>query len=326
MKRESVLPSKGRRPLTSSVRSSLWPTMTLILLVLICGPAVGAQVAKTVSKPTLTIVPATAAVGATVQVAASGLPSKEVVQLQVCGQNAVHGSADCAAGAAVQLQSESNGTFSVPIAVVTPPTPCPCVVAAFSIPSALTVTTPIAIPGAPISSSPVSPPRVARSHLVVAKSELAGSTPIAAWFGFPATRILDLTITNMGAGAATSVHLIADLDSTPVLNTHLAPIEPGQTKRYEVSVTIPALSVGNMNLNGHIFTGDGQQRSFKVPVTIWPVGLLLVAIVLAQMILLAVRNIMRRRHERANPKPPGDPVTAQVGIVESPPTEQVTPV
>jgi hypothetical protein len=81
-----------------------------------------------------------------------------------------------------------------------------------------------------------------------------------------------------------------------------------------------------MNLNGHIFTGDGQRTSFKVPVTIWPVGLLLAAIVLAQIILLAVRNIMRRRHERKNPKSPTEAVTGEVPIVESPPTQQVTPV
>jgi len=160
----------------------------------------------------------------------------------------------------------------------------------------------------------------------VAKSELAGSTPIAAWFGFPATRTLDLTLTNTGAGPATSVHVIANLESTPVLNTHLAPVGPGQTKTYEVSVTIPALSVGNMNLNGHIFTGDGQQTSSKAPVTIWPVGLLLAAIVLAQIVLLAVRNIMRRRHVRNHPEQPGKALTGELPITESPATQQVTTV
>jgi hypothetical protein len=81
-----------------------------------------------------------------------------------------------------------------------------------------------------------------------------------------------------------------------------------------------------MNLNGHIFTGDGQQTSFKVPMTIWPVGLLLAAIVLAQIVLLAVRNIMRRRHERMNPEPPTDAVTGELPIVEASPTQQVTAV
>jgi hypothetical protein len=77
-------------------------------------------------------------------------------------------------------------------------------------------------------------------------------------------------------------------------------------------------------LNGHIFTGDGQQSSFKVPVAIWPVGLLLVALILVQMILLAVRNIMRRRHERNNRISPTEAVTGEVPIGELPQTEQVT--
>jgi hypothetical protein len=236
----------------------------------------------------------------------------------------VHGSADCAAVASYSVQADAQGAFSVPLTVVVPPTACPCVVAAFSVTSALTVTTPISIPGASSSPAPVSPPSVPRSHIVVAKSEFTGSTPFAAWFGLSATRTLQLTLTNTGAAPATSLHLIADLDSTPVLNTHLAPVGAGQTKTYEVPVTIPALSVGNLNLNGHIFTGDGQQSSFKVPVAIWPVGLLLVALILVQMILLAVRNIMRRRHERNNRISPTEAVTGEVPIVELPQTEQVT--
>ena len=278
------------------------------------------------AKPSLSVVPSTAAPGQTVAVSGSGFLARGTFQVQICGQNAVHGSADCAGVASASVQADAQGNLSAPVTVVVPPTACPCVVAAFSVTSALTVTTPIAIPGASATPSPVSPPTVPRSHLVVAKSELAGSTPVAAWFGFPATRTLDLTLTNTGAAPATSLHLIVDLDSTPVLNTHLAPLGPGQTKTYEVSVTIPALSVGNMNLNGQIFTGDGQRTSFKVPVTIWPVGLLLAAIVLAQMILLAVRNIMRRRHERNSPKPPTEAVTGELPMVESPPTQQVTPV
>ncbi len=286
------------------------------------GPASGAAAAR----PKMTVRPSTAATGQVVIVTSTGLPPRSIYQVQICGQNAVHGSADCAGVAAASIQADANGDLSVPLTIAVPPTACPCVVAAFSVTTALTVTTPIAIPGASTTPAPASPPTVPLSHLVVAKSELAGSTPVPAWFGFPATRTLDITLTNTGAAPATSLHLIADLDSTPVLNTHLAPLEPGQTKTYEVSVKIPALSVGNMNLNGHIFTEDGQQTSFKVPVTIWPVGLVLAAIVLAQLVLLAVRNIMRRRHERNNPKPPIDAVTGEVPIVESPSTQQVAPV
>ncbi|HEY1443471.1 MAG TPA: neocarzinostatin apoprotein domain-containing protein [Acidimicrobiales bacterium] len=305
-----------------SWRSLLATFTALVVLVVVPTGAVDAASAK----PSLSLAPATAASGQTVQVSGSGFPARSLFQVQVCGQNATHGSADCAGVASATIEADTSGNLSVPLTVVVPPTACPCVVAAFSVTTALAVTTPISIPGASTTPAPASPPTVPLSHLVVAKSELAGSTPVAAWFGFPATRTLDLTLTNTGAAPATSLHLIADLDSTPVLNTHLPPVGPGETKTYEVSVTIPALSVGNMNLNGHIFIGDGQQASFKVPVTIWPVGLLLVAIVLVQMILLAVRNIMRRRHGRNHPEPPTEPITGELPVVESPPTQQVTTV
>lgn len=303
-----------------------WQLVAVIGLVLTGLTALPHWAAGAGVKQELTVTPPTAAPGQTVHVTGTGLPPLVTFQVQICGQNAVHGSADCAGVASTSVQASTGGTFSAPITVVAPPTACPCVIAAFSVTSALTVTAPIAIPGTSASPAPSSPPTVPRSHLLIAKSELAGSTPVAAWFGFPATRTLDLTLTNTGAGPATSVHLIADLDSTPVLNTYLTPVAAGETKTYQVSVTIPALSVGNMNLNGHIFTGDGQQTAFKVPVTIWPIGLLLATIVLAQVVLLAVRNIMRRRHERTHPMPPSEDVTGELPIVESVPTQQVTPV
>jgi hypothetical protein len=301
--------------------------LVLLVLVLSAGLAVvPGLVAGATAKPELTVNPSAAAPGQTVQASGSGLPARSTFQVQICGQNAVHGSADCAGVAAASVQADANGDLSVPLTVVVPPTACPCVVAAFSVTSALTVTTPILIPGASSSPSPVSPPSVPRSHVEVAKSVLAGSTPLAAWFGLSATRTLQLTLTNTGAAPATSLHLIADLNSTPVLNTHLAPVGAGQTKTYEVPVTMPALSVGNLSLNGHIFIEDGQQATFKVPLAIWPVGLLLVALVLVQMILLAVRNIMRRRHERNYRIPPTEAVTGEVPTVEPPQTEKVTTV
>jgi hypothetical protein len=280
-------------------------------------------VAEATRQPQLAITPSTASASQTVQVTGSGLPPRSTFQVQTCGQNAVHGSADCAGVAAASIQAGADGTLSVPLTVVVPPTACPCVVAAFSVTSDLTVTTPIDILGASTTPAPTSPPSVPRSHIVVAKSELAGSTPVAAWFGFPATRMLELTLRNTGLAPGTSMHLIADLDSSPLLNTHLAPLGPGQTRTYEVQVTFPALSIGNLNLNGHIFTEDGQETSFKVPFAIWPVGLLLAALLLIQMILLAVRNVTRRRYERNNPTRPFDPATGEIPIAETSSTEPV---
>lgn len=302
---------------------------SVIAAVLICGAALlpgWLRADAAGNKPVVAVNPSTASIGQTVIVNGSGLPAHDIFQVQVCGQNARNGSADCATAATFTVQAQSNGAFAASVVVVTPPTPCPCVVAAFSVTSGLTITTPISVPGAPFSSSPVSTLQVPRSHVVVAKSELAGSTPIAAWFGFPTTRTLNLTLTNSGAAPATALQMIVDSGSSPVLNTHLAPVGQRQTRTYAIAVTIPALSVGNVNLNGSIFTGDGQKITFKVPLSIWPVGLLLAALVLIQIILLAVRNIMRRRYERNHPQRSLDPLAGAEPTVSSEPTEPMATV
>lgn len=148
-------------------------TALFFLFVLPNGAAPAAE-----TKPSLSVNPATAAPGQTVQVSGFGFPTRSVFQVQVCGQNATHGSADCAGVASASIATDPNGNLSVPLTVVAPPTACPCVVAAFSVTTALTVTTPLAIPGASLTPAPASPPTVPLSHLVVAKSELAGSTPV----------------------------------------------------------------------------------------------------------------------------------------------------
>ena len=48
-------------------------------------------------------------------------------------------------------------------------------------------------------------------------------------------------------------------------------------------------------------TGDGQTTGFKVSVAVWPIGLVAAGLIIAQMILLAWRNVARRRYERNNP-------------------------
>src|SRR6516162_7368514 len=102
----------------------------LVLAVgMVAGSASDTAVAAT--PPKLTASPVSAAVGQTVQATATGLSPHREYQLQVCGQNAVHGSADCAASDTVTTVAGSDGTLSMPIAVVVPPTPCPCVVASF---------------------------------------------------------------------------------------------------------------------------------------------------------------------------------------------------
>ena len=289
--------------------------VTILLFGFMSGSAIGA--AASAAAPVLSVTPMSGAIGQTVQVTGKGLPPGSIYQVQVCGQNAVHGSSDCAGAGAVSTQTDPEGTLSAPVQVVLPPTQCPCVVGAFSVTTASALTTPISIEGASTSPAPVSPPRVPVSHLVVVHAGFTGSTPAAQWFGFQATRTVALTVLNRGSAPASLLHLFASLGSTPVVSRRLTELGAGQVRTYDVPVTFPALTVGNETLIGHIVTRDGQLVGFKASVAVWPFGLLVAGLIIAQMILLAWRNVARRRYERKNlpSLEPEDPSTTETEAV-----------
>jgi hypothetical protein len=199
----------------------------------------------------------------------------------------------------------SDGTLIMPLAVVLPPTPCPCVVAAFATTTdAAPVTAPISIEGSNSSTAPILPAQTPAPDIVLVHAQMQGSMPIGSWFGLPVTRTLALTLRNAGTLPASSIDLFARLDSTPVVSTQLPGLGIGQQKTYMVPVKVPALTMGNLTLYGSVARGNGQLDNFKVPSPLWPFGLLIVAFLIVQLILLRVRKRMRRRRERTNPPAP----------------------
>jgi hypothetical protein len=252
----------------------------------------------------MTVNPPTAAVGQTVQVSARGLSPHSVYDLEVCGQNAVDGSSDCAVAGTVSTVAGADGTLSMPLEVVAPPTPCPCVAAAFPTTSnAAPVTAPLSIAGSSTGTAPIPPAQTPRPNIVVVDEKM-GSTPIGAWFGLPVTQTLALTVQNTGTSPAGSIDLFATLDSTPVVSQRLPGLGIGQQKTYMVPVKFPALTIGNHTLIAHVDRGNGQLENFKVPSSRWPWGLFIVAFIIVLLILLKVRNKMRRRRERMQPPAP----------------------
>jgi hypothetical protein len=253
----------------------------------------------------MTVSPAVAAVGQTVQANARGLAPNGDYDLQVCGQDAVNGSTDCAALDTVATVAGAKGTLTMPIEVVAPPTPCPCVVAAFATTgNANPLTAPISIEGVSSSTAaPISPPQTPRPNIVVVDAKM-GSMPLAAWFGLSGTQTVALTLLNNGTEPARSIGIFATIGSTPVVSRQLPGLGVGQQETYTVPVKIPALTVGNGTLVAHIDRGNGQLDNFKVPAPHWPWGLFIVAFIIIQLILLKVHNKMRRRREQKNPPVP----------------------
>jgi hypothetical protein len=293
-----------------------------LTLAVISAPATAAP---NPAKRTFTVSPATAAVGTSVTVSATGLTDHALYQVEVCGNDVALGSTDCAQNGAVTAVVLPTGGFTTSLAVVAPPKSCPCVIAGF--PTApmgqgQPLTTPITIEG--MASGPVVqtlPPSGPKVRVVDA--HLEDSTPVMEWFGFPATRTLALTLKNVGNAPATPITVFASLGATPLFHQPVPGLAPGRERTYMVSVTFPGLLVGGNTMNGHVLTGIGLNTPFHVSTSFWPFGLLLVFLVLVQMVLLLVRNVMRRRHEREAKNASLDPATSEVPVVDPTPTEEV---
>lgn len=271
----------------------LWVALVAIGLA-IAGPSVLAG-AATPPHPLLTASPTTAAPGTTVQVTGSGFLGKHLYQLQICGNDAVDGSVDCDQAQAAMALTTAAGAIDTTLAVVVPPAPCPCVVAALSVGNESLVTAPLTIPGAP--SAPVAS-HIIQERVVVKNVELVGSTQPSEWLGFGADRTLEVTVQNVSPLSLQPITLIASIGGTPLMLPDLPGLAPGQVHTYSLAVAFPALSVGHTTLTGRIGVMGGQFASFRVGISFYPWAIPVLAIVVVQGILLLVRNLLRRRIRR----------------------------
>lgn len=287
------------RALTHWPERARWRTGLVLgavvgLLVLLVAP-LGAS-ATTAPSPQISVSPSAASAGATVQVSGSDFPAKRLYQVQVCGNDAALGSTDCDQSSAVTVATTSLGELSTPLPVVIPPMPCPCVVAVQSYTGGLFLTTPLAIPGAPTEPAIVRP--ASSGKIVLRTVELQGNPSPKEWLGFSASRTLVLTVQNVGSLPIPTTTLIANIGSTPIELPSLPGLAAGQTRTYRLPVSFPALSVGKTVLSGQIGVLGGQFATFKVPISFYPWAIPLVAIVVGQGLLLAIRNLLRRRIRR----------------------------
>jgi hypothetical protein len=94
-------------------------------------------------------------------------------------------------------------------------------------------------------------------------------------------------------------------------------LDPGRVTTVFVAVHVPAFSIGRLTIVGHV-TGGERPVSFEVPFSIWPYGSLIAALIALQIVLLALRNRARRRHEAQTPTGygPSDAANAATDRVE----------
>ena len=239
--------------------------------------------------------------GATFKVRGEGWSPGSLVQVEVCGAEARSGSSDCAVATAQILVANDSGIIQGRLSVVVPPSPCPCVVRAFTQDSDDIATTPIEIPGAPTDhpgDGTVTAPALRR--VAVQKVVLRGSDTFATWWGAPAHRTLEFEVVNTGSVAIDDASISLRAGPTDDPNGFVPPVkidrlEVGESKPFSVPIEFPALSFGEQRVIGTV-NGTSQPTVFAASTTTHPWLLIIVpSVIILQLLLLLTRNIVRRR-------------------------------
>ena len=249
--------------------------------------------------PLVVVQPTVQSPGSSVKVIGQNLPPNTNVQVQICGNDALNGSGDCALSTAQEVTTSNEGLFQTSLIVSIPPKPCPCVVLLLDFSTPVTPMAPIDIIGAPFKS----PSATNVQKLQIVNAYLTGSGPWSSWFGAPPQRTLVISIRNPNAAPYAdpplqlSVGAQADTTSNRVTTYRLSTIGPHQTKTYEVRVTFPAFSIGEHEVVGTV-GGVGLSRTLVVNTWLFPWGLLVVLVVLIEVVLLSLTRFIRERRRR----------------------------
>ncbi len=223
--------------------------------------------------------------GQTLTVKLTGWAAGNVV-VELCGNEARRGTADCAVGTSATTFVQDKKTATVMLNVAKPPIGCPCVVAVRPVAGGTPVTVPVKVAGMTTLSSPELGAVAGSRRVTVLRVAVSGSG-FAEQFGGPARRTLRFTVRNDGATAVTDPPLALAAgrgsDPTEIVNAPpLGTLEPGAERSYEVPFTLGAPAFGRYSVRGEItgldepiaFTGHTASYPWAVPV----VGVLLVGV------------------------------------------------
>lgn len=264
--------------------------------------------AQASGRPAVTVTPERAAVGDRVEVTVRDWPAGSVT-VELCGNQARRGSADCAitAGAAGPVPSE--GVATIALDIVEAPAACPCVIRATG--SGARASTPIDVDGAPAVPAASQGDETSTAQTdVVRRLEIDHVAIVdhgdwGALFGAAARRGIELKIRNAGtvtieAPALTLAMRRGDSTPIPVRAPTLGPIAPGETVELSVPFHLPTLSMGSYRVEGRLDGGDEPEQFVATTGTV-PWGLLIVGGLVAYLVLLrvVVSLILRWRRRAA---------------------------
>lgn len=252
-------------------------------------------------------------IGQQVTVTGSGWPASTMVTVQLCGNQAMNGSADCDQASTASVGVRGDGTFGTRLTVGRPPAPCPCVIKATGESSAHQFLARIKILGLPEVEprDRVGLPEITRL-VRFREASLERTGGWTTWFGAAPTYRLVVTLENTGNVALHDLPISfawgRGADPTGFVAAPDVPsLEAGAETTLEVPVTLDALAIGGYDVLGRI-DGIGAPVETRVHTTTYPWGLIVVpGAILAQLTLLSLRNRLRtwiqRRERRRAPVP-----------------------
>lgn len=249
--------------------------------------------------PTLTLSDNLVLPGTRVMVRGDHWTPGATVTIRVCGNLGLDGSVDCDQASSVAQRIWSDGTLQMPLAVNTPPSPCPCVVSVALLDGGDARATPIRIIGALEAAPAAKAPAAKGRTLKVRKVEVTREVDLAQAMGGAAPRVLVLEVENTGDYAVERARVKAAWgkgdDPNHLIHTpKIARIEPGTTETIRVPFDLDTGSVGTYEVRGDVGV-VGNRATFSTTTSQWPWGLFVALVILVQIVLLAIRNRVRAR-------------------------------
>ena len=285
-------------------------------------PSAGAQS----SSPTATVSSTSLALGERVLVRGQGWPARTLVHIQLCGNDAANLSADCDLPHEADAGVGQDGSFSTLLTIGDPGKPCPCIVRVTDAQATGEARVAVDVPQLPSSAPTVTPLPDNSQQLEITEARVEGKGDWTAWFGAGSPRTLVLTVHNTGATTVPDppFNLVYGKGENPtgiVPAPHIGDLAPGQTKTLRVPFGVDTFSWGDYTVKGQI-QGPGRSTVFRAKTNAQiPWGLVLIGVVILQLILLAIRNRVRRRVHRDEEPGVVEPDEGEAEITE----ERVAP-
>lgn len=249
----------------------------------------------------LAVSPAEARLGDTVIVRLEGWASA-AVSLSVCGNLGLRGAPDCDLIGGQGVGMHRSGATLTSLVVAAPPASCPCVIRAASATGSEVHSAPLTIIGVPVGPVvPPGPPPAALAIFTTVTDVPQGSGgTLRGLLGGRTDHRLTITLQNLTTATLSKVTLRAAVgrasasDARPVAVPAVEPLQPGETRRYEVPASIAAPRWGRHHW--HV-TADGAgprlaatSTSVTTPLLLY----LLTALLAGDVTAIALRRLRRR--------------------------------